>query len=47
VGLSGLSKTLAEQFQARMLELTGFTTVLIEAELNRPAVSCIGRGPTV
>ena len=32
VGLSGLSKTTAEEFQARMLELTGFTTVLVEAE---------------
>ena len=32
VGLSGLSKTTAEEFQERMLELTGFRTVLVEAE---------------
>jgi hypothetical protein len=32
VGLTGLSKETAEQFRARMLELTGFTTVMIEAE---------------
>jgi hypothetical protein len=33
-GLSGLSKKTAEEFQARMLELTGFKTVLVEAEDN-------------
>jgi len=36
VGLSGVSKTTAEEFRSRMLELTGFTTVLVEAE-NRPS----------
>jgi hypothetical protein len=36
VGLSGLSKSMAEQFQTRMLELTGFTKVLVEAEHDRP-----------
>jgi len=36
VGLSGLSKTTAEEVQARMLALTGFTTVLVEAEQDRP-----------
>jgi hypothetical protein len=35
VGLSGMSKTTAEEFQARMLDLTGFTKVLIEAECDR------------
>jgi hypothetical protein len=32
VGLAGLSKTIAEEFQSRMLELTGFKTVLVEVE---------------
>jgi hypothetical protein len=32
VGLSGPSKTTAEEFQARMLELTGFKTVVVECE---------------
>jgi hypothetical protein len=36
VALSGLSKTTVEQFQARMLELTGFTKVFVEAELDCP-----------
>jgi hypothetical protein len=37
VGLSGVSKTTAEEFRARMLEFTGFTTVLVEAESDRPS----------
>ncbi len=34
VGLCGLSKKTAEEFQARMLELTGFKTVLVEVECS-------------
>jgi hypothetical protein len=41
-GLSGLPKKTAEEFQARLLELTGFKTVLVEAEGNPLSPPTVG-----